>query len=223
MHRLSDRRVATVFALVLASGFCGALLFLRAIETSTSEYRFLAWNLALAWIPFLIALALYDRNGRRRGRLGQCFLAAGWLLFLPNAPYIVTDFVHVGQIGGAPLWFDSLMVAAFAGTGMLLCFASLLLVQSVVARTAGAVWGWLMLVPTLLLCSVGIVLGRVYRFNSWDALSRPGELLNVVGDRFADPAGSLFGVALLGALTCSLAVAYLALYAIAGLVPERER
>jgi uncharacterized membrane protein len=223
MRRLSDRRVATVFSLVLASGLCGALLFVRAVETGTSQYRFLGWNLILAWLPFLAALALYDRNRRGRGRVGQLALGAGWLLFLPNAPYIVTDFLHIGVITGARWWFDSLLVASFAGIGLLLGFGSLLLVQSVVARSFGAVWGWLMLVPTLLLCSVGIVLGRVYRFNSWDVLSRPGELVRVVGDRLADPVGSMAGVALLGALTCSLAVAYLVLYAIAGLVPDRER
>jgi uncharacterized membrane protein len=223
MYRLSDRRVATVFALVLASGFCGALLFFRAAETGSDQYRFLGWNLILAWIPFLAALALYDRHRRGRSRTTQLAFATGWLLFLPNAPYIVTDFVHVGRINGAPLWFDSMMVASFAGTGLLLCFASLLLVQSVVARSVGVAWGWLMLVPTLLLCSIGIVLGRVYRFNSWDVLSRPGEVVRVVGERLGDPVGSMFGVALLGGLTCSLAVAYLVLYAIAGLVPERDR
>ena len=223
MHRLSDRRVATVFALVLASGFCGALLFVRTVETGMSDYRFLVWNLTLAWLPFLAALALYDQHGRGRGRAGQVALSAGWLLFLPNAPYIATDFVHIGMVTGAPLWFDSLMVASFAGMGLLLGFGSLLLVQSVVTRAFGAVWGWLMLAPTLLLCSVGIVLGRVYRFNSWDVLSRPGALARVVGERIADPAGSITGVALLGGLTCSLAVAYLVLYAVAGLVPDRER
>jgi uncharacterized membrane protein len=222
MRRLSDRRVTTVFALVLASGLCGGFLFVRTLETGTSQYQFLVWNLMLAWLPFLAALALYDGHTRGRGPVGQLALALGWLLFLPNAPYIVTDFLHVGVITGAPLWFDSLLVASFAGMGMLLGLGSLLLVQSVVARSAGAVWGWLMLAPTLLLCSVGIVLGRVYRFNSWDVLSRPGDLVRVIGDRLADPAGSMFGVALLGGLTCSLVVAYLVMYAIAGLVRDGE-
>lgn len=219
---MSNRRVATFFALVLASGLCGALLVLRTSETGSSHYRFLIWNLILAWVPFLAALALYDAN--RRGRLAglQLSLAAIWLLFLPNAPYIVTDFIHVGVIGGAPIWFDALLVATFAATGLLLGFGSLLLVQSVVARSAGAVWGWLMLVPVLLLCSGGIILGRVYRFNSWDALSRPEALLRVMTDRLADPSGTMSGFALLGALTGSLVVAYLVLYAIAGLVPNRD-
>jgi uncharacterized membrane protein len=223
MPRSSDRRVSVVFALVLASALCGALLLYRVEHTASPSYEFLVWNLFLAWVPFAAALALYDANRRGRSATTQTALAAVWLLFLPNAPYIVTDFVHVGRIGGAPIWYDAALVAAFAGTGMVLGLGSILLVQSVVAKTAGEIWGWLMLAPLLALCSAGIVLGRVYRFNSWDALARPDRLLRVVADHAADPAGSIRGVAMLGVITGCLAVAYLVLYSVAGLAPERNR
>jgi len=223
VSRSSDRRVSVVFALVLASALCGALLLYRVERTGSPGYEFLAWNLFLAWIPFGAALALYDLNRRGQRATMQVALAAGWLLFLPNAPYIVTDFLHVGRIGGAPIWYDAVLVATFAGTGIVLGLGSVLLVQGVVARTAGEVWGWLLLAPILALCSAGIVLGRVYRFNSWDALSRPQRLLHVIGSHLADPMGSLHGVFLLGAITGCLAVAYLLLYSLAGLAPERDR
>jgi len=221
--RSSDRRVSFVFALVLASALCGALLLYRVERTGSPSYEFLVWNLFLAWIPFGAALALYDLNRRGQSAATQIALAVTWLLFLPNAPYIVTDFLHVGRIGGAPIWYDAVLVATFAGTGMVLGLGSVLLVQAAVARTAGEVWGWLMLAPILALCSAGIVLGRVYRFNSWDALFQPGQLVRVVGDRLADPTGSLHGVAVLGAITGGLAVAYLVLYSLAGLAHERDR
>jgi uncharacterized membrane protein len=223
MPSLSDRRVSTIFAFVLASGLCGALLLVRIVESDSSGYRFLVWNLVLAWIPFLLALALYDADRRGAPRPWQLLIAAGWLLFLPNAPYIVTDFLHVGVIWGAPVWFDASLVAAFAATGVMLGLASLLLVQSVVSRAWGDVWSWLVLVPVLGLCSLGIALGRIARFNSWDAVSRPDAVLRVLGDKLLDPAAALRGIALVGALTVSLAVGYLVLYAVAGLVPRRER
>ena len=146
------------------------MLLVRAAETGSNGYRFLVWNLFLAWVPFLLALALYDANRRGASGAWQLGLAVAWLLFLPNAPYIVTDFLHVGVIGGAPIWFDAALVAAFAATGVMLGLGSLLLVQTIVSRACGELWGWLMLAPLLGLCSVGIALGRVYRFNSWDAL-----------------------------------------------------
>jgi len=223
MPSLSDRRVTTIFAFVLASGLCGALFLARAVETDSSSWRFLVWNLVLAWIPFVLALALYDANRRGSARGWQLLLASGWLLFLPNAPYIVTDFLHVGVIGGAPIWFDASLVAAFAATGVMLGLASLLLVQSVVSRTWGELWSWLVLVPVLGLCSLGIALGRIARFNSWDAVSQPDAILRVLGDKLLDPWSAARGIALVGALTVSLAVGYLVLYAVAGLVPRRER
>jgi uncharacterized membrane protein len=222
MPSLSDRRVTTIFAFVLASGLCGALLLARAIETGSDGYRFLVWNLVLAWVPFLLALALYDVHRRGTARGWQLLLTAAWLLFLPNAPYIVTDFLHVGVIGGAPIWFDASLVAAFAATGVMLGLASLLLVQAVVSRTWGVVWSWLVLVPVLGLCSLGIALGRIARFNSWDAVAQPEAILRVLGDRLLDPGSAARGIAIVAALTVSLAVGYLVLYAVAGLVPRRN-
>lgn len=215
MKRSSDRRVLTFFALVAASGFCGSLLLYRALETHTTQYQFLVWNLVLAWVPFVAALALYDAYRRKLPGLVLGALALTWLLFLPNAPYIVTDLLHVGVIGGAPIWFDALLVSSFAATGLLLGFGSLLLVQSVVTRAAGSTWGWLMLAPALGLCAVGIVLGRVFRFNSWDALVRPDALLRTIAEHGTDTGSIVDGLAVVGMLTVSLAVGDFVLYAFA--------
>ena len=138
VQRLSDRRVATFFALVLMSGFCISVLAYRSTQPNGHFYDFLAWNLLLAWIPFLLAVALYDSDRRGRTPAVLVILGAVWLVFLPNAPYIVTDFVHIGELPGAPLWYDAGMTAAFAGTGLVLGLASVLLVQGVVARRFGA-------------------------------------------------------------------------------------
>jgi uncharacterized membrane protein len=221
MGSLSNRRVATFFALVLASGLCLGLLVFRDMQPGAYGYRFLGWNLFLAWVPFLLALALYDSERQRRPRAVLAALGGLWLLFLPNAPYIVTDFVHVGRVPGAPLWYDAGMTAAFAGTGLVLGLGSLLLVQGVVARRLGALTGWLIVGPALLLCSVGISIGRFQRLNSWDALTRPEYLAHLVGARLADPLGRPEAVAVLVGLTGFLAVAYVVLYAVSSLGPER--
>ena len=222
MRRLSDRRVVTFFALVLASGLCLALLLYRGMHDDASGYRFLAWNLMLAWVPFVLALGLYDSERQGRPRSVLVVLGALWLLFLPNAPYIVTDFIHVGEVPGAPLWYDAGMTAAFAGTGLVLGLGSILLVQGVVTRRLGSVIGWAMIGPVLLLCSLGVGMGRFQRLNSWDALTRPKHLLQLVGARLADPTGRPAVVVALVALTGFLAVAYALLYAVSALGPERE-
>ena len=171
----------------------------------------------------MLAVVLHD--GARRGR-GMAFLGAVgfvWLLFLPNAPYIVTDFVHVGRVSGVPVWYDAAMIASFAAVGLVLGLVSILLVQGVVERRFGAAVGWLMLAPVFFLCSAGIYIGRVHRLNSWDAITSPGTLLRGFADRLADPLAQPEAiVALVGAMGL-LTVAYLVLYTISDLRLDRVR
>ena len=61
------------------------------------SFFFLSWNLFLAWLPYLFSLYLARLNhvGASKIMMGMVFLA--WLLFFPNAPYIVTDFLHLRE------------------------------------------------------------------------------------------------------------------------------
>ena len=171
----------------------------------------------------MLALALYDSDRRGRGLTTLLPLAAAWLLFLPNAPYIVTDFVHVGLDTGVPIWFDAAMTASFAGTGLVLGLVSVLLVQGVLARRYGSAVGWLMLPPIFLLCSTGIYLGRVHRFNSWDAVTHPQALLDTFATRLADPLPRPEAIVALLGLMGMLAVAYLVVYTISDLRLDEPR
>jgi uncharacterized membrane protein len=221
MERLSDRRVVAVFALVLASGVCGAMLWARMWHSGFPGYRFLVWNLFLAWVPFVASVVLYDANRRGRGWPTQVALAVVWLLFLPNAPYIATDFLHVGRIWGAPLWYDAALVSVFAATGIALGFGSILLVQAAVERSFGKRWSVALLPPVFALCAAGIVLGRVLRLNSWDALSDPRGVLEVILTKASDPSASLRAFVLVALLTVGLGVAYFVVFAVASVARER--
>ena len=139
-------------ALAAASAWCVVLLAVRKYEYGYAEYKGLVWNLALAWIPLGLAALLVVAYARRRSRLELAALGFAWLLFLPNAPYVLTDFVHLGS---AHRVFDSLLIASFAFTSLALGFASLLLVQLVVTRIAGALFGWLTAIVSLFAASVG--------------------------------------------------------------------
>jgi uncharacterized membrane protein len=223
VERISDRRVATVFALVLATGLCVALVVLRELRAGYDGYGFLVWNLFLAWIPFVLALAFYDGYRRRRSALTLAALGLSWLLFLPNAPYIVTDLVHLGRVSGAPLWYDGAMIAACAATGLLLGLCSLFLVHAVALRVLGPLLGWLMLVPVLGLCSAGVLVGRFARLNSWDVVTRPSRLPSLLASHLADPLSNHRALAALLAYTVFLAIAYLVLYTFSNLRLELER
>ena len=156
-----------VVALFAASVWCVVLVVARRHAYGPGGFRYLVWNLGLAWLPLVFALLLYVAFRRRHTIAELLALGAAWLVFLPNAPYMLTDFIHLGD---RHRLVDSLILASFAFTALALGFASLLLVQIVVTRKAGAPVGWLVALGALFLASVGVYLGRVHRFNSWDVV-----------------------------------------------------
>jgi uncharacterized membrane protein len=221
----SARRIAVVASLALAAHGCCALVGVRIVYTHVPNFTYLTWNLFLAWIPFVLAILLYD--GHRRGARPAALVVLGalWLAFFPNAPYIVTDFVHLDHDPLSPFWFDGLVIAAFAATGMLLGLGSLYLVQSVVRKQAGTAAGWIAAGVALTLGSVGIYVGRFVRLNSWDLWTSPRHFLHLAGARLSDPLGNPRLLAVTVALTLLMSAAYLVLYtfATAGLRLDLER
>src|SRR5437773_2170630 len=124
-RRYANERLVVLVGLGLASALCLALEGVREVRFGAPGYRFLLWNLGLAWVPLLLALPIYDRYRRGAPVRRLVPAAALWLLFLPNAPYIVTDFLHLVPGPRTPLWFDGLVMSAFSWTGLLLGFVSL--------------------------------------------------------------------------------------------------
>jgi uncharacterized membrane protein len=202
--------------LLAASALCVATLELRIERTGDPFYRFLIWNLFLAWIPLVCATAAFARARRRIDAIVVVLLLV-WLLFFPNAPYMLTDFIHVGESPSVPLWYDALMLSSFAWTALLLGFASLYLVQKIARGAVGAAWSWVVVVLALALSSFGVYLGRFVRFNSWDALLRPHRVADVISNQLEDPFRHPRMVAVLVVLTAFLLVAYLVVYAFAEL------
>lgn len=216
---MPGRRTLAVAALAAASALCVALLELRVHETGSSYYRFLVWNLTLAWVPVVLAVAAYARARRRVDVLVWALLVP-WLLFFPNAPYLLTDFIHLGE-GPAPLWYDALMLSAFAWTGLMLGFASLYLVQMILQRALGTRVAWAGVLGALALASVGVYIGRFIRFNSWDALLHPLAVADVIREQLGSvPLRAAEGFV---ALTTFLAVGYVIVYSFADLRLELER
>jgi uncharacterized membrane protein len=181
---------AIIGLLVAASLICMVLLGARSWYSHTYHYWFLLWNLTLAWVPFVFAGLAYSLAPARRAYLWVLVVPAAlvWLAFFPNAPYILTDFLHLGSMGDiVPGWYDVLMLYWFAWTGLMLGVVSLYLMHEIVARGLGAVGGWVFVVVAAGLGSVGIYLGRFLRWNSWDLVRRPGPLADELLGRVTDP------------------------------------
>jgi uncharacterized membrane protein len=211
-RRYRKERHVVVLGLALASLGCLALELVRERHYAALDFQFLLWNLFLAWVPFILALVVYDRYRRGTPLVRLLPALALWLLFLPNAPYIVTDFVHLSAARIPPLWFDGVELSAFAWTGMLLGFVSLYLVHAVVRHRFGAVAGWAGVIGVLALVSAGVFLGRVKRWNSWDVLTQPRSLLAQLHAHVDDPASLVRATGVTLVTTIALALAYFVFY-----------
>ena len=197
-------------------GWCGALLVTRVVWSGSSYYTFLGWNTFLAVIPAVVAPLFAAAMVGGSSRAAQAGAFAVWLVFLPNAPYLVSDFVHLTERPPVPLWYDIALLLSFAGTGMLLGYCSLGDVQAGVAHRHGAVAGWATVVIALLLSGFGIYLGRFLRWNSWDVLTHPVELFGHILDRVMHPLSHPRTVAVTAVYGGGLVLGYVALRVLGG-------
>src|SRR5258706_901131 len=133
-----------VFVLLsAATGICIALVLARIVHSGSQRYVTQVWNLFLAWIPFVLAYVAHALSWRRR--LVYFVLpvfALLWLVFFPNAPYILTDLEHLSQESNVvPLWYDVILLVWLSWTGMLLGVGSLNLMQEGLRREFGRLVG----------------------------------------------------------------------------------
>jgi uncharacterized membrane protein len=216
-------RLFIVAILALASLVCIGLFRWRVSLTGKENYAFLIWNLFLAWIPFFVAYFTYTSSLQpTRMRVLVPAAAFLWLIFFPNAPYILTDLQHLAVANWQDIdtWYDVLMLVWFAFTGLLLGMVSLFMMQEIIRREFGRWIGWGFVAFVTALTAVGVYVGRFLRWNSWDILSRPRELADFTLAHAADPSGrSIVFTAIFAALFLFL---YLTLYAFGHLLQERH-
>jgi uncharacterized membrane protein len=214
-----------VFGLLAAASFISILLAkARMAYSNSNDYGTLIWNLGLAWIPFIFASIAYVVSwSRKLLYLVVPICAFIWLIFFPNAPYILTDFQHLSTSAkNAPLWYDVLMLIWFAWTGLFLGLISLHFMQEIVTRAFGRVPGWFFAILVTILSSIGILLGRFYRWNSWDILGDPRPIAHDIWGWLRHPFANLrvYGFTLL--FTLLFLFVYLAVHGFGRMMQEKQ-
>ncbi|HBQ12037.1 MAG TPA: DUF1361 domain-containing protein [Myxococcales bacterium] len=173
MHRWWAReRGRGLSPIGLGMALFGVALVARVTYAGELRYGFLVWNLFLAWLPWLLS-AFAERAAACRRDLLLLVIGVGWLLLLPNAPYVVTDLMHLRRHPPTPLWYDAILLGTAATTGLFAGAFALRRMQDAVTTRCGARAGWALVALALPASGLGIYLGRFERLNSWDAILHP--------------------------------------------------
>ncbi|MDO5980094.1 DUF1361 domain-containing protein [Flavivirga spongiicola] len=161
------------------------LLMVRMKLTHSFFYLFLIWNLFLAVIPF--AITTYLVSTPKLNKIGFAIWCSVWLLFLPNAPYIITDLLHLKIGSNHLLWLDVLVVISFALNGLLMFSLSLLDMETLLNQYLKRKTTNFIMIFILFLSGFGVYLGRFLRYNSWEILQHPSDLFNDIFNIIIQP------------------------------------
>lgn len=195
MNKLLTSLIAVRYRLTIFALLGGASLMSLALYRTRNEYyetsgfTFLTWNLFLAWVPLGIAYSAWLFSLQRKYLYIVIPIAAFlWLIFFPNAPYIITDLQHLADPGiVVPAWYDAMLLMWFSLTGLLLGIVSLYLMQDIVHREFGRWAGWALVFSVSFLAGAGVYIGRFLRFNSWDLILEPAHIAEQFMQGAQDP------------------------------------
>lgn len=195
--------------------WCVAMLGVRMWYSHSSLNGFLLWNLTLAVVPFVAAATIRAMPSSKILLVPKLVLLATWLAFLPNAPYLVTDLMHLGPAAPVPFWFDVALYGSYAATGVLLGYSAVADVESWLSGVIGRGGAATVALGALLLCGFGIYLGRFLRWNSWDVLSSPHRLASQAAHQLAHPLSHPSAWEVSAVYGVGLALGYIALRSLA--------
>ena len=175
---LTGNKIKMYSAIFASLTFSIALIIFRVLFTGTLTFAFLGWNLILAFIPFVISSIIFTTTNTKLFSFFGIALFTVWLLFFPNAPYIITDLFHLKARAEIPIWYDTILIFSAAWNGLVLAFMSLFDMEKLIKKNFNSFWTNAIVVLLLAMSSFGVYLGRYLRWNSWDMFSKPFDLLS---------------------------------------------
>lgn len=165
--------------------FIGIMIATRIIYSDSTRFLFLVWNIFLAWVPYMISLSFEKIHvGKTKTLL---VLITCWLLFFPNALYIITDIIHLKESEPVPLIYDAILLFSASFAGLALALASVIHTENALRRIIPPAYVIPVIILFLFAGSFGVYLGRFQRWNSWDIIHHPISLLLDISDRITSP------------------------------------
>lgn len=208
--RFSEREIILLLGGMTALAFL--LLIFRIRIEENFRYTFLVWNLFLAYVPIGLIL-IYNGLPKNRGVRGV--MLGSWLLFFPNAPYILTDYIHLRHYFTL---LDFAIVSFYALLGLLAGFYSLRIIQRDISLL-NHFWSTFFL---FFLTSIGVYLGRFIRWNSWDFVNHPIRIFRDIAALFFHPVQNAWALVFIGVFTLFLGGTYILFKKLMGWIHEEK-
>lgn len=179
---------ARVLPLGVATAVSAGLLAAESLLYGDTAHAYLLWNLFLGWLPFILSLLLVQTLKTQLWSSWRALIITlAWLVLLPNSFYMVSDFIHLSDLGGNQVVFGAVTFSAFVFTSLCLGVASLYLVHLELLKRVSRRMASVLVGVLLLIVSVAIYVGRDLRWNSWDVVVNPFGLLFDVSERLLHP------------------------------------
>lgn len=164
--------------LAIVTGFNLLALAIRNMVQGNTIYNFLLWNLFLAFVPLLVAWLLQFFVSK----LSKVLIVIGsfvWLLFYPNAPYMISDLIHVNSASNIVL-YETLIIFSFSMLALFYGFFSLKIIHVIYKQLFSEKIAHTVVIASILLSSFGIYLGRILRLNSWNLFTHPLQVMKTI-------------------------------------------
>jgi uncharacterized membrane protein len=157
-------------------------LMARVLQVLQVNIRWMTWDLFLAFIPLVLSVWLFRRVKRNRSWVWWLGFAV-FYAFLPNAPYLLTDVIHlIDDIRTVQsVWIITLVLIPVYLVVILAGFEayviSVINMGYYLHRIGKSQWILGMELITHALCAIGVYWGRFLRFNSWDFVTQPDAVI----------------------------------------------
>ena len=185
LQRTACSEIDRIMALSMA--FSIALVMARIAYTGKLTFIWMIWNLFLAWAPYRISSWLQRQSSVKASKWKFAAVSIVWLLFIPNAFYILTDLFHLGVFHNVPNWFDLTLIISFAWNGLLLGILSVRQMEKIMQPHLRGMHELLFIYPIMWLNALGVYMGRYPRFNSWDIVTNPFGIAAYIFRLFIHP------------------------------------
>ncbi|PIC82791.1 DUF1361 domain-containing protein [Sporosarcina sp. P1] len=197
MRTFLEKYKVLVFLLFAYWGVCLVMLF----KSLDFLYVALSWNVLLAVLPLFFIRQAVTTVGQRKISW-SIFWIVLWLIFFPNSVYLVTDFIHIANekfkwmSNAGPyapdgaivyshdilIWIKLLVIAMGFFYSVVVGLESVYIFEQIVRKKYSKKIGYVSILSVGLLTGIGVYIGRFLRFNSWDIVFNPFQVLKQVAD-----------------------------------------